>query len=477
MSNDQVFVYFDIQYLVFNIRYLKLHLNISILTFEELNLTTPILRALTELEFINPSPIQAQSVPVVMSGRDVVGIAQTGTGKTFAYLLPILRLLKYSEQKNPRVLILVPTRELVLQVIAEIEKLTKYMTVRVGGIYGGTNINTQKKVVFNGLDILVATPGRLIDLASIGSLKLTAIQKLVIDEVDEMLEQEFRAQLTLILDMLPPKRQNILFSATLTHEVEKIFTQFFNNPIKIEIAAHGTPLEKIIQKAYHVPNFATKINLLENLLKTDNSMTKVLVFASTIKQADRLFEQLNKKFPEEIAVIHSRMSQNNRFAALEKFGSGKSLALIATDVAARGLDISDVTHVVNFDTPDISGDYIHRIGRTGRAGKVGAAITFVNKVEEEYFDAIEELMKIKISIEALPKEIEVSKVFAEFEKPINTGKNYLKAIAKKKTTEVVQEKKQKNQKIQLGGPRRRNPLKTKSRNRGVERNRAKKRKA
>ncbi len=445
------------------------------MTFEELNLNTPILRALTELEFINPSPIQAQSVPIVMSGRDVVGIAQTGTGKTFAYLLPILRLLKFSEQKNPRVLILVPTRELVTQVIAEIEKLTKYMTVRVGGIYGGTNINTQKKLVFNGLDILVATPGRLIDLASIGSLKLTSIQKLVIDEVDEMLEQEFRAQLTMILDLLPKKRQNILFSATLTREVEKIFTQFFNNPIKIEIAAHGTPLEKIIQKAYHVPNFVTKLNLLENLLKTDTTMTKVLVFASTIKQADRLFEQLEKKFPEEVGVIHSRNSQNNRFAALEKFASGKSMALIATDVAARGLDISDVTHVVNFDTPDISGDYIHRIGRTGRAGKIGAAITFINKIEEEYFDAIEELMKIKIPIEKLPKEIEVSKVFSEFEKPITTGKNYLKAVAKKKTVDVVQEKKLKNQKINLGGSHKKNPPKTKTRNRGVERNRAKKR--
>ncbi|MEI6595994.1 MAG: DEAD/DEAH box helicase [Bacteroidota bacterium] len=445
------------------------------MTFEELNLNTPILRALTELEFINPSPIQAQSVPIVMSGRDVVGIAQTGTGKTFAYLLPILRLLKFSEQKNPRVLILVPTRELVTQVIAEIEKLTKYMTVRVGGIYGGTNINTQKKLVFNGLDILVATPGRLIDLASIGSLKLTSIQKLVIDEVDEMLEQEFRAQLTMILDLLPKKRQNILFSATLTREVEKIFTQFFNNPIKIEIAAHGTPLEKIIQKAYHVPNFVTKLNLLENLLKTDTTMTKVLVFASTIKQADRLFEQLEKKFPEEVGVIHSRNSQNNRFAALEKFASGKSMVLIATDVAARGLDISDVTHVINFDTPDISGDYIHRIGRTGRAGKIGAAITFINKIEEEYFDAIEELMKIKIPIEKLPKEIEVSKVFSEFEKPITTGKNYLKAVAKKKTVDVVQEKKLKNQKINLGGSHKKNPPKTKTRNRGVERNRAKKR--
>jgi ATP-dependent RNA helicase RhlE len=199
------------------------------MTFTELNLSNPLLKALADLEYIQPTPVQVQSLPAIMSGRDVVGIAQTGTGKTFAYLLPILRQLTYTETKHPRVIILVPTRELVLQVVDEVNKLITYQSVRVGGIYGGTNINTQKQMVFKGVDILVATPGRLVDLAVNGAVKLKNVQRLVIDEVDEMLEQEFRKQLTTILEYLPAKRQNILFSATLTEEVHKLIQAFFNN--------------------------------------------------------------------------------------------------------------------------------------------------------------------------------------------------------------------------------------------------------
>lgn len=442
------------------------------MTFDELNLNNPLLKALSDLEYINPSPIQQKSMPVVMSGRDVIGIAQTGTGKTFAYLLPILRQLTHSEQKYPRILILVPTRELVTQVISEIEKLTTYSTYRYGGIYGGANINEQKKMVFAGLDILVATPGRLVDLASIGALRLKNIQKLVIDEVDEMLNTGFRAQLNLILDLLPPKRQNILYSATLTDEVEKVISTFFNHPVKIEIAAHGTPLEKIIQKAYHVPNFNTKVNLLKSVLDEDESLNKVLVFVSKIKSADRLYEQIGKLLPGTFTVLHSRKSQNNRFAALNDFEAGKFRVLIATDIAARGLDISDVSHVINFDTPDVSGDYIHRIGRTGRVGKDGTAITFANETEEDYLVAIEELMKLKIPVEPLPKKLEISSVFGEDELPKVFTKNYLKSTTKKKTGAAFHEKKDKNKKINLGGPRRRTPNKTKPTNRGVERKRA-----
>lgn len=444
------------------------------MTFDELNINTPLLKALSDLEYIYPSPIQQQSLPVVMSGRDMVGIAQTGTGKTFAYLLPILRQFVYSEQKHPRVLILVPTRELVLQVLSEIEKLSTYINVRYGGIYGGTNINTQKKLVLEGLDILVATPGRLVDLASIGSLRLKSIQKLVIDEVDEMLNQGFRAQLTMVLDLLPPKRQNILFSATLTEEVDKLISTFFNDPKKIEIVAHGTPLEKIIQQAYHAPNFNTKVNLLESLLKADESMSKVLVFASKIKTADQLFEQVSKLFPNEFGLLHSRKSQNLRFAALKQFEEGKHRVLIATDVAARGLDISDITHVINFDTPDTPADYIHRIGRTGRVGKDGTAITFINEMEEDYITAIQELMRVEIPLLPLPKDVVVSSVFSEDEKPTVYSKNYLKAVSgKQKTGGAFHDKKGKNKKINLGGPRRRTPNKTKPTNRGVERKRSK----
>ena len=196
-----------------------------------------------------------------MSGKDVVGIAQTGTGKTFAYLLPILRQMTYSVQREPRVLIVVPTRELVIQVVGEIEKLAKYMTVRVLGVYGGTNIKTQGQAVYNGVDILVATPGRLVDLTMHGLLRLKSVQKLVIDEVDEMLNLGFRPQLLTFMEILPQKRQNLMFSATLTEDVEKVITDFFYSPFKIKISPHGTPLEQIIQVAYEVPNFSTKANL------------------------------------------------------------------------------------------------------------------------------------------------------------------------------------------------------------------------
>ena len=444
------------------------------MTFEELNLNNPLLKALHDLEYLQPTPVQIQSLPVIMSGRDVVGIAQTGTGKTFAYLLPILRQLIHSDQKHPRVIILVPTRELVKQVIEEIEKLTTYQSVRVGGIYGGANINVQKQLVFKGLDILVATPGRLVDLAVNGSLKLKNVQKLVIDEVDEMLEQEFRKQLTTILEYLPAKRQNILFSATMTQEVSKLITGFFNDPIKIEVAAHGTPLEKIVQLGYEVPNFGTKINVIEYLLKTDESISKVLLFVSKIKIADKLFDQLNTMFPKTIGVLHSRRSQNFRFESLRQFEAGKYRMLIATDIAARGLDITDVTHVINFDTPESPNDYLHRIGRTGRVGKDGIAISLINEQEEEYIDSVEAVMKKEISILPWPDAVEYSTVFSEDEKPISKGKNYLKGVKKIERRASFHEKKDKNKKVNLGGSYKKTGGKKQSINRNVKRNRSKK---
>lgn len=335
--------------------------------FEELNINKPLAKALSDLEFEYPTPIQEKAFPVIMSGRDAVGIAQTGTGKTIAYLLPLLKLLPFSESKDPRMIVLVPTRELVLQVVEEVKKLAKYSSFRIAGIYGGTNVNTQKQLVYDGLDIIVATPGRLLDLTLSGVLRLRSVQKLVIDEVDEMLNLGFRSQLTSILDVVPKKRQNLMFSATLTQTVEDLIHDFFNNPIKIEIAPHGTPIEKIIQRAYHVPNFNTKINLLVKLLSDNEDFSKVLVFAGTKKLADRIYEQVNKSFPNLIGIIHSNKTQNFRINALKQFRDGTHRALIATDIIARGLDITDVTHVINFDTPEIPGDYIHRIGRTGRA--------------------------------------------------------------------------------------------------------------
>lgn len=444
------------------------------LNFEELNLSIALLNALEDLEYIHPTPIQEKSFPVIMSGRDVIGIAQTGTGKTFAYLLPILRQYSYSKIKNPRALILVPTRELVTQVCQEIEKLSKYINFRYTGIYGGANINPQKQAVFNGLDLLVATPGRLIDLAATGALSLKSVQHLVIDEVDEMLGHGFRSQLTTILDLMPAKRQNILFSATITAEVEMLISTFFINPQKVEIAAHGTPLDKILQSGYQVPNYHTKVNLLNHLLESDKSLSKVMVFVSTKKLAERLYEQIHTNFNDGVALIHSGKTQSNRFATLARFQEGNHRILIATDIAARGLDIADVTHVINFDTPTTPGDYLHRIGRTGRAGKNGAAITFSNDPEQLLLTAIEVLMKRGIDIIPLPEEIEISLIFVEEELPAVLIKNHDKNRKVKTAKALVHDKKVKNKKQHLGGPRKRKPHKTKPRNRAVEKNRARK---
>lgn len=387
------------------------------MTFNDLNLNKPLLKALADLEFEYPTPIQEKAFAKIMSGCDLVGIAQTGTGKTLAYLLPILRKLNYSDQRDARVLILVPTRELVLQVAGEISKLTAHSSIRVGAVYGGTNINTQKKLIYEGLDIIVATPGRLLDLNLTGVLRFKSIQKVVIDEVDEMLNLGFRVQIMNILERLPERRQNLMFSATLTPEVQAIISDYFQNPLTIEIAVHGTPIEKIIQQAYLVPNFQTKVNLLESLLKNDTDLSKVLVFVATKKMADRLFEQVDRLFPEKAGVIHSNKSQNLRIRTLQEFTGGGIRMLIATDIMARGLDITDVTHVINFDIPDLPADYIHRIGRTGRADKDGIAISFVSDAEKKYFNAIEELMHRSIEILPLPEDVQISTVYLEEERP------------------------------------------------------------
>ncbi|HWZ21283.1 MAG TPA: DEAD/DEAH box helicase, partial [Cytophagaceae bacterium] len=292
------------------------------MTFNELNLTRPLLDALNDLGYTKPTTIQEKGFSVIMSGKDVIGIAQTGTGKTFAYLLPCLRQWNFSKEKNPQILILVPTRELVLQVVDEIEKLTKYMDVIVSGVYGGTNINTQKDLVHKGVDIMVATPGRLLDLALSGVLKLKSVKKLIVDEVDEMLNLGFRPQLIRVMEYLPVKRQNLLFSATITEEVEGFIKQNFKDPIKIEAAPMGTPLENITQIGYRVPNFNTKVNLLEFLLTEDQEMKKVLVFTSTKQLADLLFEKADKIFPNQVGVIHSNKAQNHRFNSVRQFQSG-----------------------------------------------------------------------------------------------------------------------------------------------------------
>ncbi len=432
------------------------------MSFTDLNISQPLLNAIKDLGFVQATPIQKEAFSVVMSGKDLVGVAQTGTGKTFAYLLPILRQLKYSNQKKPVVLIVVPTRELVLQVLAEIKKLTTYQSVRIGGIYGGANIRTQKQLISNGLDILVATPGRLMDIYMSGVLRLQAVKKLVIDEVDEMLKQGFVKQVEAIMEILPVKRQNLMFSATLTPEVEQLIDNFFYKPVKIIIAQHGTPIEKIEQIAYHVPNFYTKVNLLKHLLENDLEIEKALVFVATKKLADRVEEQLSGDLQAISGVIHSNKSQNQRFGVIDKFAQGDIKIIIATDIIARGLDISDVSHVINFDMPNELGDYIHRIGRTGRAGKDGTAISFINEAEQAYQRDIEMLMQKQMNLKNLPSNLEISDIFTEEERPNMGDKQYVKTSNLKHSKGAFHQKKAKNSKTNSGSPRFKKPKYKKS---------------
>lgn len=426
------------------------------MTFQDLNLNTPLYNALDDLGFVIPTPIQEQAFNKVASGKDLVGIAQTGTGKTFAYMLPILRHLKYSEQLNPRVLVLVPTRELVVQVVEEIEKLAKYINVRVLGVYGGTNINTQKRAVAEGLDIIVATPGRLYDLALSRALQLKSIQKIVIDEVDVMLDLGFRHQLLNLFDILPERRQNIMFSATMTEDVDALITDFFIAPERVSIAVSGTPLENISQVKYQVPNYYTKLNLTTHLLEDKDTYNKVLIFVAFKKMADRLYDALNSTFYDEVCVIHSNKTQNYRLRSIEQFRAGENRILIATDVMARGLDIDNVSHVINFDTPNFPENYMHRIGRTGRAEREGHALIFSTDKEQDALKCIEDLMQMQITEASIPDDVVISTELIEEERPvIKERNNPLKRRDEDAPGPAFHEKKEKNKKENLGGSYRR----------------------
>jgi ATP-dependent RNA helicase RhlE len=385
--------------------------------FTDLNLGRSLLNALEDLNFTEPTAIQAKAFSPLMAGRDVVGIAQTGTGKTFAYLLPCLRMWKFTKSPHPQILVVVPTRELVAQVVEAAQQLTTYMNVEVVGVYGGTNIRTQKAEVEVGVDVLVGTPGRLVDLMADGVLKTKQLRQVIIDEVDEMLNLGFRTQLRNILDYLPKKRQHLMFSATMTEEVEAVIQEFTDYYEKIEAAPSGAPLENIQQYAYRVPNFNTKANLLELMLQRHPEMKKVLIFAKTKKMADALYERLAPNFPENLGIIHSSKSQNNRFDTVSKFQDGTYRCLVATDIIARGLDVSSVTHVVNFDLPDTPEKYIHRIGRTGRAEEKGITFAFVSVEDQAYLEAIESLMELSLETLSLPDDLEHSDVLIPLEKP------------------------------------------------------------
>jgi ATP-dependent RNA helicase RhlE len=445
-------------------------------TFEQFNLPKSVQKAIDDLGFITPTPIQEKSFSVIMSGRDMMGIAQTGTGKTFAYLLPLLKLYKFTPTNTPKIVILVPTRELVVQVVDEVEKLTKYMSVRTLGIYGGVNINTQKKAVYEGIDILVGTPGRVMDLALDSVIRFDDTQKLVIDEFDEMLNLGFRVQLTSILAMMTRnKRQNILFSATMTDEVDAILNDFFDFPEEVTLAPSGTPLENIQQYTYNVPNFNTKVNLLIHLLESDESMERILVFVNNKKISDLLHERIEEQFDGQFGVIHSNKSQNYRLSTMASFQEGELRGIITTDIMARGLDISNISHVINFEAPEMPELYMHRIGRTGRADASGTAISFITPREADLITEVEILMNHEIDVIEFPETVEISTKLIEPEK----DKQPIKFLLKKPKLDgsgAFHEKAKKNKKVNLGGPSKTKKKVSGSVNRNMLKTRDKKRK-
>lgn len=416
--------------------------------FSDFNLSAPLRNALSDLGMTEPTTIQEKSYPVIMSGRDMVGIAQTGTGKTMAFLLPVLRQWKFSKEKNPTVVIVVPTRELAQQVADDIARLTVYMPVRSAAVFGGVNMVQQTPLLLEGLDIVVGTPGRLLDFLLNGTLKFKNVKKFIIDEVDEMLNLGFRPQLVRLMAFLPSKRQNLMFSATMTGEIRAFIADFFIDPQEVEAARSGAPLENIKQAAIKVPNFTTKINLLAFFVHTQPEFAKVLLFVSTRQLADDVYDALPAGIAEITGVIHANKSQNFRFAQLRRFNEGDCRILIATDLVARGLDFEDVTHVVNFDLPGDPESYMHRIGRTGRISKKGVAITFITEKDTEARKQVEELMGKKITLMALPEEVEVSTLTTEYDQEEVKMKNVLVTLPKRpQGGGAFHEKADKNKKV------------------------------
>ena len=371
-------------------------------SFDELGLRPEILRAVAESGYTTPTPIQAQAIPEVLAGHDIMGGAQTGTGKTAGFGLPILDKLSQHANTSPsparhpvRALILAPTRELAIQVEESIREYGKYTKLRSTCVFGGVDIRQQLPIVRGGVEILVATPGRLLDHIEQKSIYLGQVEIFVLDEADRMLDMGFIPDIKRIMALLPAKRQNLLFSATFSNDIKKLADELLNRPRLIEVARRNTAAETVSQSAHKVPQEAKRA-LLEHLVRSRN-VWQVLCFVRTKHGASRLARQLEKD-GLATSAIHGDKTQAARLEALAKFKEGKLQVLVATDVAARGLDIDDLPLVVNYELPHVPEDYIHRIGRTGRAGASGEAISFVAPEEEKYLGEIERLLKKKVEI-------------------------------------------------------------------------------
>jgi ATP-dependent RNA helicase RhlE len=371
------------------------------MSFAELGLAEPLVRAVTEHGYTQPTPIQAQAIPAVLKGGDLLAGAQTGTGKTAGFTLPMLQRLNGGKRPAPRhvrALVLAPTRELAAQVNESVVTYGKYLKLSSEVVFGGVNINPQIQKLSRGVDILVATPGRLLDLMQQGALNLSAVEILVLDEADRMLDMGFIRDIRKVLAALPPKRQNLLFSATFADEIKALADSLLNQPQTIEVARRNSTVEVIGQKIHPVDR-DKKHQLLAHLI-TEHNWFQVLVFTRTKHGANRLAEQLGKSGISAMA-IHGNKSQAARTRALSEFKSGKLQALVATDIAARGIDIDQLPFVVNFDLPNVPEDYVHRIGRTGRAGATGEAVSLVCVDERDLLRDIERFIKREIPREVI----------------------------------------------------------------------------
>jgi ATP-dependent RNA helicase RhlE len=380
------------------------------MTFEDFDLNRQLLNAIEDAGYQTPTPIQEQTIPMILAGHDVLGIAQTGTGKTAAYLLPILMKVKYAQGTAMRALILAPTRELVMQIDEAVTQLAKYTDLRHVALIGGLGPKTQIETLQKGIDIIIATPGRFMDIYLKGEINTKELKTLVLDEADKMMDMGFMPQIRKILEVIPSKkRQNLLFSATFQPRVENLSHEFLEFPTKVEVSPENMTATMVKQRLFEVPNFLTKINLLGLLMKDKETFNRTIIFCRSKEIADNIFKYLGRKIvgEDKIRVIHANKGQNTRINSMEDFKEGNIQVLVSTDVAARGIDIQMVSHVINFDVPLIYEDYVHRIGRTGRANHTGEAITFITEAEEYHIKKIEKIIKMQIPREPLPEGLEV----------------------------------------------------------------------
>ncbi len=370
------------------------------MTFKELQLVAPILKAIDAQGYTQATPIQEKAIPILLRGKDLLGCAQTGTGKTAAFAIPILQQIYLDKQQNRRsrdikALIVTPTRELALQIAESFSSYGKHTGIRNTVIFGGVKQGAQTRALQKGVDILIATPGRLLDLVSQGFISLKNVQYSVLDEADQMLDMGFIHDIRKIIDLLPPKRQSLFFSATMPPSIINLSRKILGNPEKVTIKPEQKTAEKVEQSVYFVAK-KDKINLLTELLKTEKHHS-VLIFSRTKHGANKIVKKLIKAgIPAE--AIHGNKSQGARQLALRNFKSGKISVLVATDIAARGIDVSKLSLVINFDLPNIAETYVHRIGRTGRAKESGQAVSFCDIEERPYLNDIQKLIKIKIPV-------------------------------------------------------------------------------